>query len=145
MSETLVFVLSIVGVFVAFPLLWSAIVWLISRFGWAGLAAAYPADEWPEGEGVRLHMQSLTVGHLGNYSSSVTVVATVDGLYLRPILVFRMGHDPVFVPWSAMEVEAERLFGRLKVALGSGHSLSLFGKTARYTREVLTARRREGI
>ncbi len=47
-------------------------------------------------------MQSARMG-LVNYSSCLTVYVSKDGLYLSVWPMFRLGHPPLFLPWSAIQ------------------------------------------
>ena len=108
--------------FAAFPFLWSGVVWVIG-IGWRSIAEAYPAHEWPRG-GHRVSRQSAQIG-AASYSSVLTFVATERGLYVRPFLLFRVGHPALFIPWEAVrDVEpAPHLGGRLRLA--SGHTITV--------------------
>lgn len=128
MSEGLLIATVILGFLIIFPAFWSLIVWLVG-IPWRGLAADYPAASWPE-DGYRLSMQSVSVG-LANYGNSLTVVGTDEGLYLRPMWAFRVGHPPIHIPWGEVErVESAFLFGK-KVRLSNGQALTVHGRLAK--------------
>ena len=94
---------------VVFPLFWMGVVWLVSRMsGWAALASQYPAKAQPTGD--LFHMRSGRLRFFSNYSHCLTVAVSSDGIYLKPLFFFRAGHDPVFLPWSA--IEAARSSGK---------------------------------
>lgn len=106
MSESGLLALIIPGFFVGFTLLWSAIVFATARIsGWASLARSYPGTEPASGQS--WHFTSATFGRLSSYRNVLTVMVAPTGLYMRPILPFRIGHEPLLIPWNAF-ASAER-------------------------------------
>lgn len=86
-------VLASLGGFVGF---WCAVVLLISRFGWARLAAQFATREPPPGA-----MKGLRVAWVGGARyRGLAMSAGSDhrGLYLRAASVFRPGHPPLLIP-----------------------------------------------
>ncbi|MEL6615716.1 MAG: hypothetical protein AAFQ43_08265 [Bacteroidota bacterium] len=128
MSDTVLVPLIVVGFAVVFPLFWLGIVGLIGRLGWGPLAEAFPAEDWPE-EGYRVRFQSARIG-ASSYGNALHAVATDDGLYLRPMLLFRFGHAPVFIPWRAFVSVQTVAFGRRFVLRGAP-DLVLYGRLAK--------------
>jgi hypothetical protein len=91
--------------------LWIAVGWLVSRVtGWAELARLYPGDRRPfRGQWIR--WQSLQLRGFGGYNNAVRVGAGEEGLQIEMLWAFRIGHYPVFVPWSEVRgAEAGRRF-----------------------------------
>ena len=89
---------------VLFPFLfvgmWCAVSLLLSTLGgWRHLAESFPATDQPRGR--RFFMQSGKVGSV-NYGSCLTIYSTPNGLYLSVWFPFRLGHPPLFIPWSAV-------------------------------------------
>jgi hypothetical protein len=79
---------------------WCFVVWMISFMsGWQRLAAAYPALDEPSGE--RFGMEGARIG-LANYKGCLVVHSSPGGLHLSVWTLFRPGHAPLFIPWSAM-------------------------------------------
>ncbi|MEM1057201.1 MAG: hypothetical protein AAGI52_16915 [Bacteroidota bacterium] len=117
MTDVLQVIVFLLGILVVFPAFWSSVVWLIG-FNWRGLARDYPAERWPE-DGHEVTWQSASLG-MSNYSSVLTFVAAEEGLYIRPLWMYRAGHPPVCIPWTEVEaVEPGALFGtRLRLANG---------------------------
>jgi hypothetical protein len=71
---------------------------LISSLGgWRQLADTFPANGPPTG--TRFRMQSGSVGWV-NYSGCLTVYSSPDGIYLSVMWPFRLGHPPLFIPWT---------------------------------------------
>ena len=87
---------------VVFPLFWLAIVFLISRLsGWASVARQYPADGPVAGE--RFHWCSARFRVFSNYSNCLTVTVATTGVHVQPFVPFRIGHSPIFIPWTAVQ------------------------------------------
>ena len=89
------------GFLVGFPLLWIAIGFLLSRVsGWASLATYYATDTKPEGE--RYGSQSMSLGFsrflMASYGNCITFHISETHLYLRPMILFRMGHKMLAIP-----------------------------------------------
>jgi len=100
-TQTSLIALIIPGFFVCFGLLWSAIVFLSSRLsGWATLARHYPGTE-PQG-GQSWHWTSAQFSWFASYRNILTVNVSPSGLFLRPVLIFRIGHEPLLIPWHAI-------------------------------------------
>lgn len=101
MSETSLLFLILPAFTVVFALFWSLIVFVIAHTGgWAGLAKAYPANRKPEGR--TWNWRTIRFGLFGNYRNSVDVTLSDAGLHMYPIFVFRIGHKPILIPWTAV-------------------------------------------
>lgn len=123
-------VLIAVGALAAFVCFWLAITFLISLFGWRGLASAYaatapfagPVSRWNTGR----------IG-LARYGTSLTVGADPVGLFLAVLPLFRIGHRPLFIPWDEVTHvgRTHDLFGFSILVLGfrrSGVTVKLLGR-----------------
>jgi hypothetical protein len=85
-------------VIVFLPAIWVAVTMLIAVLGgWGSLAERFSAREPPLGETLR--MQSLSFGLLGNYREAINVTVGPPGVHLVPIVLFRLGHRPLLIPW----------------------------------------------
>lgn len=83
---------------VAFPVVWTTVLMLLSRIGgWAALAARYPDDRRERGATYRL--RTVAVGAV-NYGSCVTLRVCESGLGISVMFPFRIGHRPLFIPWG---------------------------------------------
>jgi hypothetical protein len=100
-SPWLIAVLAPVG----FVALWAAISSLIAAMsGWRRLAQSYRLTSPFNGRHWRFcsgHMRWST-----NYNGCLTIGADVRGVYLAVLFLFRIGHPPLFVPWSDVQVAA---------------------------------------
>ncbi len=88
--------------FVGFLGFWYLICWLISRIGhWATLANEFPAALGLPVGTRRYFMRTMELG-LAQYKNCLTVGVAPTGLYLCPIFLFRPGHAPILIPWTAI-------------------------------------------
>lgn len=89
-------------IFALFPILftgmWCFACWKLSQLGgWQKLSQIYRVENVPSGRCFR--MQSGKFGWV-NYSGCLSICPTVDGIYLSILFLFRIGHPPLFIPWS---------------------------------------------
>ncbi len=80
------------------PIVWFSLSWLLSRIsGWHRLAERYPGIRTIEGE-----TASLRSGRIGpvNYYSCLKFGINDEGLLISIAPPFRLGHRPLFIPWS---------------------------------------------
>lgn len=107
--ENLSPIIPIVLFIVIFPLFWCGVVYLIALVGgWARLAKHYRYNG--NFQGRQWSLQSARIGWSG-YNGVLTVGANWEGLYLRPMFLFRCGHPPLFFPWHDLSVkEAGTIF-----------------------------------
>lgn len=92
-------------VLVAFPLfftiLWVGITLLMSFIGgWGKVAKRYPASERPA-TGAVLGRVTGMFG-VARYKFVLTVITTDTGLYIENRKVFRPGHHPLLIPFTAI-------------------------------------------
>jgi len=84
-----------------FPLIilifFPAIIFLISRFGWAKLATRFRHQG--SFDGTRIGTISAAV-NTANYKNSIVMKYNDEGLYLKAIFIFRLFHPPLLIPWS---------------------------------------------
>ena len=95
----------VVFVLVAFPFfftaMWVGVTLLMSLIGgWGRVAKHYPAAAKPEG-GRELRYVTGMFG-MARYKHVLTVITTDEGLYIENRFVFRPGHPPLFIPFSAV-------------------------------------------
>lgn len=100
MNEQLTIILSLLGFF----LFWIAIIRVMAKFGgWEELVESYPDMSSGSAE------EKKTVQFLGmkkgiNYKGIVSFGSTPQGVRVKVMTLFRFGHDPLFIPWSDIEV-----------------------------------------
>lgn len=85
---------------------WCAISFLLSAIGgWRRLAARFPARNEPSGE--LLFMRSGSVG-MASYRGCLIINRNVAGFRLSVLFPFRLGHPPLFIPWSEVHRASRR-------------------------------------
>jgi hypothetical protein len=113
MDETMLATLVVAGFLVGFPLVWCAVVLLLSYVGgWQRMAAVYATDKPPRGRSFA--WVSARIGFV-NYRNCLHVHVAPEGLHLATPWLFRIGHRPLLVPWSAVHGERSRRFLWLQV------------------------------
>ena len=102
MSALQVVALVVLGVS-SFPLIWSFVCIVISRFGgWHKLASAYRTS-LPFGGTLR-RFQTARMRGGARYKGCLNVGASPSGLFLSTYFPFRPGHPPLLVPWQDVTV-----------------------------------------
>ncbi len=89
----------IVGILLFISVTLRVIAWL---GGWSRLAAAYPGRTQTAGETWRF--RSLRFSFWAAYNNCVTIGGDSQGLHLSMPWFVRAGHEPIFIPWSDMQV-----------------------------------------
>ncbi len=80
--------------------LWALIPLLLSRLGgWNRLGQQFAAHRPPAGK--KFRSQSARLNRV-RYNNCLTIYVSTEGLYLRMILVFRLGHPDLLIPWSEL-------------------------------------------
>jgi hypothetical protein len=102
-----------------FAAVWGPLLFLMSVLsGWRRLAEIFPANDLPTGK--RFAFQSAKLGW-SNYGNCLTIYNSDAGLYISTILPFRLGHPPLFIPWSEMhDVRTSRTLWIEQVAFEVG-------------------------
>jgi hypothetical protein len=83
---------------VAFPLFWCFISYIIGQAGgWAGIHARFGGPPGPIPAG-----RSFEAGRIGiaKYNGVLRIAHDRFGLYLSVMVLFRVGHPPLFIPWN---------------------------------------------
>jgi hypothetical protein len=99
-------------ILLAFPIffagMWSFVCLLISRLsGWSRMATRFATTEPPMGR--RFAWQSGRVG-MSNYNSVLNIDVSPRGMRLDVLGLFRIGHRPLFIPWSEIRNATTRRF-----------------------------------
>lgn len=84
----------VLGFLLVFPAFWLGVIFLISRFGWADLAAYWQTNIHPNGE--HFASTSARIG-LTNYNGVLELWVSESGIFLEPIWLFRAGHRRLFM------------------------------------------------
>lgn len=102
------------GVALIAPPLWIGVVHLVARIGgWRRAATVFATDR--EVDGDPFPGSSAMLNGMARYRNTLTVVVSDDGVYIRPIMLFRLSHEPLFIPFSAVTAIEDMEF-RLKIA-----------------------------
>lgn len=84
----------------AFAGIWCMVCMILSAFGgWHSLSRQYHSSVPALGKTYR--MQSAQFGFV-NYRRCLSVSASKQGLAISVLPIFRVGHPPLFFPWSAI-------------------------------------------
>jgi hypothetical protein len=77
--------------------------------GWRRLARSYGCSSLPDG--TRLRFQSAGMRRIfnSNYGGCLTIVVNETGMGVSVFWLFRVGHEPLFIPWSDISVGQEKL------------------------------------
>ncbi len=117
MSDNTVMIISVLLFTAIFPLMWLAMVFLISRLsGWASLAAHYGTPQHlPE---LRIKSRRILLRRVrffpAQYGGIVTLSVDDDALYLSLMKLFSFGHEPLRVPFA--DIRASKDMGVFKRA-----------------------------
>lgn len=106
---------------------WCGAAYLIALMsGWHKLARRFECEQGFEGE--RWRFQSAGMRWLTAYRGILTLGANQSGLYLAVLVFFRMGHPPLFVPWSEITVsERQRwMMAGMQFVLGREEQIPLW-------------------
>jgi hypothetical protein len=89
-----------------FAAIWTLVSWIVSFIGgWYALSKHLRAQHDPQnptatagpfGYGVKMRFRT----HYGNV---IRITSAPDGLYLSVLVIFRIAHPPLFIPWSDIE------------------------------------------
>jgi pSer/pThr/pTyr-binding forkhead associated (FHA) protein len=86
--------------------LWCGINWLLTSFsGWRRISNAYPARNRPQGKRFR-----GLIGSVGSTRYRLNADVTQDGLRLSVFPLYRFGHAPILIPWTAIHPTGSRRF-----------------------------------
>jgi hypothetical protein len=84
------------------------VLFFLSKKGWADLAKKYQFDG--VFDGTRFGIISASINGV-NYNSSLVLKYNEEGFYLRPILIFRLFHKAIFVPWQEIkDIRDKKMF-----------------------------------
>jgi hypothetical protein len=79
------------------------VAYMLSKRGWSDLVSKYRFPEDFSGE--RVGITSASINGV-NYNNCLLLKYNEQGIYLKPIFVFRLFHAPVMIPWN--EIKAVR-------------------------------------
>jgi hypothetical protein len=95
-----------------FIIIWVGVCKVLSVVGgWNILSRDYRADSAFDGK--KMWLKSIGLRRWVNYNNCITVGANKYGLFLSAFPLFRIGHPPLFFPWTDISTEEgnRRFFG----------------------------------
>lgn len=97
---------TVIGLFIpCFLAIWVFVIFILSRFGWASLAEKYAYDQ--DFNGTSLGAVSARI-NMVNYNGTLLVRYNTEGIYLRPVVFFRLFHKPLLIPWKEIKEVKDR-------------------------------------
>lgn len=91
---------------VLFVVAWCGICLALAHFGgWSALSRWYAQVSGFGGR--RFHFRSARFGGWVGYNGALTIGADPVGMHLSVWPIFRVGHAPLFIPWSDVTVALE--------------------------------------
>jgi hypothetical protein len=99
--------------FVFIPILWISISYIMSRMsGWHTLAEKYIRINFVSGDQWRF--RSAKLRYSVGYNNCVMIVSNREGLGISVFFLFRVGHPPLFIPWTDISISKEtKFFGKM--------------------------------
>lgn len=101
------FVITILG-FPAFACLWIFITFVLSQSAWAKLAKHFKFDGPFEGTRIGVTI-SARINEV-SYSNVLIMKCNAQGLYLYTVVMFKLFHPPILIPYSAIVRVTEKKF-----------------------------------
>lgn len=80
--------------------MWILVTFVIAKMGWVALVENYQFDDTFTGEKIGLISASI---NSANYKNSLILKYNDEGIYLKPIFLFRLFHKPVLIPWKEIK------------------------------------------
>jgi hypothetical protein len=111
------------GFAIYFVTLWCFVSYLISFLsGWFTLSMHFKKDSEPYGETKTAgpFFYAVYFRLMTHYSSVVRIIAAEDAFYLSVLILFRIGHPPLRIPWDEIQFSRKKLFWRKYVVLTLG-------------------------
>lgn len=113
--------------FVFFVAMWLTMSYLVGWLtGWMTLAGKFRAQAGFDGETWRF--RTAYMRFRTHYGTCSTIGSSRSGLYLSIFPLLRLGHPPLFIPWSEITVmrgESGILFKQRKLLLGRAEQIPL--------------------
>jgi len=95
-------------IFLAFFGTWFFVIFFISRVGgWSRLAETYRTEQPFLGSLIRF--QAAQFRRSTNYNGCLNFGADPSGLYIVPVVLFRMFHPPLLIPWEEITTKPVKL------------------------------------
>ena len=85
--------------------MWIVVTFAISQFAWARLAKKYKLQESIKGRRIGFISASI---NSANYNNAIVLYSSEEGITLKAVLLFRLFHPTLFIPWSEISDVQER-------------------------------------
>ena len=109
---------------VLFPIVWVAVCILLSRMsGWHKLAEKYIRIDFVSGE--KWRFRSARLRHSVGYNGCINFYANREGLGISVFFPFRVGHPPLFIPWTDISISKETKFLRKMISFKVGREFPI--------------------
>lgn len=92
---------------VYFVSLWVLVAFISSRFGWIHLHREFGSRAPANGKW--LGWRSMRINWM-HYRNSIVIYIDETGLYMKPMILFRLFHAPVLIPWERFSKSEEQTF-----------------------------------
>jgi hypothetical protein len=97
-----------IGFIAYFCALWTVVCIVISLLsGWQSLSRRYHTEN---NSSTTINWGSGSFRYIVGYHNVLRMRSDADGLYLSVMKLFRLGHPPLLIPWSEIEVLQEGRF-----------------------------------
>ena len=128
MAEDLAPFIAIPAFLIVFPAMWSGVCFLLALIGgWRSMARRYRYQGQSQPP---MHYATARLGVV-NYRSVMRVGADAAGLHLAVMVLFRVGHPALHVPWSAVgRIEKSKGFFGIDtttIEIADGPTIVLYG------------------
>lgn len=137
-TTSLLIVALIIGIPLAFGIIWCAVSILIGWLsGWSRLARRYKTERKPTGKSLPHFWLMLGPA---SYRGVTTVQPEPEGLYFTIMVLFCLGHPPLLIPWSDVTLRGDTgtgLFGWVTLELGKPKITTLRLQNSEKTRAML--------
>ena len=87
--------------------LWLFVTFILSRMGWIHLYREFSSKTPTNGKW--LGWRSMRINWI-HYRNCIIVYIDETGLYMKPMILFRLFHAPVLIPWERFSKSDERTF-----------------------------------
>jgi hypothetical protein len=108
--------------------MWCLVSYKISRLGWSTWAERYRCERQISGKSYRGRSGRFSLQ--GSYKSILNVVLSNEGIGLSVKLLWRVGHEPLLLPWTMVTGVEERnyfFFRNLRVTISDQAQKFVFG------------------
>jgi hypothetical protein len=94
---------------IVLPVFWVLLGWVMARMsGWKTLAESYASQS--DFTGPVLRFQSGSFRRNTNYGGILNIGVDHRGLSLSVLVIFKVGHTPLFIPWGDIRTESVGVF-----------------------------------